>query len=105
MVTNILYMSVVKIYNKNRLDRLVAKLTLRLGRKPTQQEVVDLCIELGENHFESLISKLHPIPIFNEEKLKRIQNISKELMDVPWNIEKEKQRELLNDIDKDIYLD
>jgi hypothetical protein len=59
MVTNILYMSVVKIYNKNRLDRLVAKLTLRLGRKPTQQEVVDLCIELGENHFESLISKLH----------------------------------------------
>jgi hypothetical protein len=97
-------MSVVKIYNKNRLDRLVAKLTLRLGRKPTQQEVVDLCIELGENNFESLISKLHPIPIFNEEKLKKIQNISKELMDVPWDIAKEIQKELLNDADADIYL-
>ncbi|WP_457557935.1 hypothetical protein [Candidatus Harpocratesius sp.] len=96
-------MSVVKIYNKERLDRLVAKLTLRLGRKPTQQEVVDLCIELGENNFETLISKLHPIPIFNEEKLKKIQHISKELMDVPWDLETEKQKELLNDEDIDIY--
>ena len=45
----------------------------------------------------------NPIPIFNEEKLKRIQNISKELMDVPWDIEEENQKELLNDTDIDIY--
>ena len=78
-------MSVVKTQNKNRLDKLLVKLTLQLGRKPTQQEVVDLCIELGENHFEYLISKLHPIPIFDEEKLKKIQNISNELKDIPWD--------------------
>jgi len=86
------------------LNIFLYKLTLRLGRKPTQQEVVDLCIELGENHFESLISKLHPIPIFDEVKLKRIQDISKELKDIPWDIEKEKQKELLNNTDIDIYL-
>ena len=95
-------MSVVKIRNKNRLDKLLAKLTLRLGRKPTQQEVVDLCIELGETHFEFLIGKLHPIPIFNKEKLERIQNISKDLMDIPWDLDKRK--DLLNDSDIDIYL-
>ena len=94
-------MSVVKIQNKNRLDKLLAKLTLRLGRKPTQQEVVDLCIELGENHFESLISKLHPIPIFDEKKLSKIQNVSKELKDVPWDLEN--QTELLSENDIDIY--
>lgn len=95
-------MSVVKIRNKNRLDKLLAKLTLRLGRKPTQQEVVDLCIELGETHFESLIGKLHPIPIFNKEKLERIQNVSKDLMDIPWDLDK--REDLLNDSDIDIYL-
>ena len=31
-------MAVVKIQNKNRLDTLIARLTMRLGRKPTQQE-------------------------------------------------------------------
>ncbi len=97
-------MSVVKIYNKNRLDKLVARLTLRLGRKPTQQEVVDLCIVIGEDHFETLISHLHPVPIFDEEKLKKIQNVSKELMDVPWDLEEDNQRKLLNDSDIDIYL-
>ncbi|TFH30925.1 MAG: hypothetical protein E4G98_01130 [Promethearchaeota archaeon] len=97
-------MSVVKIYNKNRLDKLVAKITLRLGRKPTQQEVVDLCIIMGENHFETLISHLHPVPIFDEEKLKKIQNVSKELEDVPWDLEEDKQKKLLNDSDVDIYL-
>ena len=95
-------MSVVKIRNKNRLDKLLAKLTLRMGRKPTQQEVVDLCIELGETHFESLIGKLHPIPIFNQEKLEQIQNISKDLVDIPWDLDN--QKDLLNDSDIDIYL-
>ncbi len=95
-------MSTVKIRNKNRLDKLLAKLTLRLGRKPSQQKVVDLCIELGENHFESLVSKLHPIPVFDKEKLAKIQNVSQELKDVPWDLDNQKDQ--LRDSDIDVYV-
>lgn len=37
-------MSIVKITNKQDLDELVAKITLKLGRKPSQQEILDLCV-------------------------------------------------------------
>ena len=94
-------MSVVKIQNKDRLDRLMAKLTLRLGRKPTQQEVVDLCINLGEKNFELLIAELHSVPIFDEEKLKKIQQIGEDLKDVPWD--ELNDVDFINEADRDIY--
>jgi hypothetical protein len=94
-------MSIVKITKKEKLDTLLARITLRLGKKPTQQEVLDFCVELGAEHFEELLMKLNPGPKLDDEKINRIINMSKELADVPWEpIAKGKD---LNDEDHDIY--
>jgi FlaA1/EpsC-like NDP-sugar epimerase len=94
-------MAVVKIQNKDRLDQLVARLTMRLGRKPTQQEVVDICIRMGDKRFEELISRLNPVPILDDTKMEKILAIPDELADVPWNTPK-KNKDLRSD-DADIY--
>lgn len=78
-------MSIVKITKKEKLDELLAKITLRLGRKPTQQEVLDLCVELGEEHFDELIMKLSPLPILDDEKIKRIISKREALKNIEWN--------------------
>lgn len=78
-------MSVVKITNRDSLDKLIAKLTLRIGRKPTQQEVIDICIKFGEDHFENLIIQLTEVPILDKKKVKKILTIADELKDVPWD--------------------
>jgi len=94
-------MAVVKIQNKDRLDQLVARLTMRLGRKPTQQEVVDNCIRMGDERFEDLISRLNPVPILDDAKMDKILAIPDELADVPWNIPKRNKD--LRSNDADIY--
>ncbi|KKL82085.1 hypothetical protein LCGC14_1988290 [marine sediment metagenome] len=48
-------MSIVKIKNKKGLEQLQAKLTLRLGRKSTQQETLDYCLILANQKFEVII--------------------------------------------------
>jgi len=48
-------MSVIKIPNKKMLDNLQAKLTLRLGRKISQQETLDLCLRHAIKDFEDLV--------------------------------------------------
>jgi hypothetical protein len=50
-------MAVVKLLKKAELDKLLATLTLRLGRKIAQQDLIDACINLGENHIEELIAR------------------------------------------------
>ena len=87
--------------NKNRLDRLIARITLRLGHKPTQQEIVDLCIDFGEKNFELLISKMKSGPILDDKKIKQIQLISRELVDVPWD--QIDDVDFINDDDRAIY--
>jgi len=47
-------MSVVKLPEKGELDKLVANLTLHLGRKVPQQEVLAACIRLASTHIEEL---------------------------------------------------
>ena len=55
-------MAVVKLTNKDELDKLVASLTLRLGKKIPQQTVIDACIELSAFHIDELENK------FSEKK-------------------------------------
>jgi hypothetical protein len=93
-------MALVKIQNKIRLDTLIARLTMRLGRKPTQQEVVDISIRMADERFEELLSQLTPAPIIDDEKLRKIQDIAEELIDVPWDMG---NRVSLNSNDADIY--
>jgi hypothetical protein len=94
-------MAVVKIINKENLEKLIAKLTLRLGRKPTQQDVLDHCVLLGEENFEILVKKLNPVPVIDDQKFQRIIAVAEELKDVPWlSMDKIKLR---NKQDQDIY--
>jgi hypothetical protein len=78
-------MAVVKIQNKDRLDKLIARLTMRMGRKPTQQEVVDVSIRIADERFEELLGQLNPVPVLDDKKFKKILDISDELSDVPWD--------------------
>jgi hypothetical protein len=97
----IITMVVVKISRKRDLDDLVSKITLRLGKKPTQQEIIDACIEFGMEHFDELVTKLVPIPIIDDEKLRKIREASESLSDTPW--EPLKKGRLASRDDFDIY--
>ena len=68
-------MSIVKIKNKKALEQLQAKLTLRLGRKPTQQETLD---------FEKLVQLASEVPLLNPEKAKRIIEERDKLSEIPY---------------------
>ena len=93
-------MTVVKIQNKDRLDKLVARLTMRLGRKPTQQEIVDTSIRMADERFEELLVELTSVPVIDDKKLRDIQAIAEDLADVPWKTGK---TENLCSDDADIY--
>lgn len=47
-------MHVVKLPNRENLDQIIAKLTLRLGRKVSQQEVLNACLKISSNHLDEL---------------------------------------------------
>ena len=49
-------MAVIKISDKKILDNLQAKLILRLGRKISQQETLDLCLKHVGKDFEELVA-------------------------------------------------
>lgn len=78
-------MSIVKIKNKKGLEQLQAKLTLRLGRKPTQQETLDYCLILANQNFEKIIEIAMHIPILNPEKAHKIIKDRNDLKDIPYN--------------------
>ena len=77
-------MAVVKLKKKENLDELIAKITLRLGKKPTQQDILDLCVTLGQEHFEELIIKLTNGPKLNDDKIKKIKEMQKRLSKVKF---------------------
>ncbi|HME51373.1 MAG TPA: hypothetical protein VKM55_04095 [Candidatus Lokiarchaeia archaeon] len=81
----------MKISHKRDLDDLISKITLRLGKKPTQQEIIDACIEFGMEHFDDLVAKLVTIPIIDDEKVRKIQEASESLKDTPWKPLKKEQ--------------
>ena len=92
-------MSVVKIGNKQLLEQLQAKLTLRLGRRPTQQEVLDLCVRLGLQNIENLVDLMEIFPILNISKVNDILKERDKHKDIPYLIDED----LLAKDDADIY--
>ena len=53
-------MAVVKLTNKGELDKLVANLTLRIGKKMPQQKILDLCIHFASLHLDEMEKFLSP---------------------------------------------
>jgi len=92
-------MSVVKMKNKKALEKLQARLTIRLGRKPTQQETLDFCVFLASQNFEKLVELASEVPILNLEKAKWIIEKRSKLKDVDWDI----SGQFLSKEDQDIY--
>ncbi|NVM38159.1 MAG: hypothetical protein HWN81_21375 [Candidatus Lokiarchaeota archaeon] len=78
-------MSIVKIKNKKGLEQLQAKLTLRLGRKPTQQETLDYCLILANQNFEEIIQIAMNLPILNPKRAQKIIEERNNLDDIPYN--------------------
>ena len=48
-------MPVIKISNKEIINLLQAKLTLHTGRRFSQQEIVDLCVDYAKDNIDELI--------------------------------------------------
>ena len=78
-------MSIVKIQNKKALDQLQAKLTLRLGRKPTQKQILDYCLILANDNFEKLVELVNNMPILSLEKTEQIIEARNKLKNVVYD--------------------
>ena len=74
-------------------------MTLRLGRKLTQQETLDICIKSGLDNTDILLQYIEDTPIVNKEKITAILKARDELANIPYDIESNE----LSEDDKDIY--
>jgi len=87
-------MAVVKLKNKEELDKLVASLTLRLGRKVSQQDILKACIELSTRHLEDLADYFSDVPKLTKERVKEIVEAADDF-----------EYDITRTIDQDIYGD
>lgn len=95
-------MHVVKLSKKEQLDRLIARITLHTGKKPTQQEVLDAAVEIAEKHYDELEMQITPKPLLDEEKLQKIGAIRERLARIEWC---EPKKDLFpNENDAEIYM-
>lgn len=92
-------MSVVKIKNKKELEQLQAKLTMRLGRRLTQQETLDYCVMLGNKNIDKLVELVVQIPTLTPEKVEKFLEKRDELIKIPYN----SSAKFENQDDDDIY--
>lgn len=92
-------MSVVKLKNKGVLDQLQAQLTLKIGHKPSLQDILDICIQFGFENSDILAERLMEVPSLTNEKIQRIFGRKKKRINVPYDINAEFQ----NEDDEDIY--
>lgn len=92
-------MAVVKIKNKKLLEQLQAKLTMRMGRKLTQQETLDSCIVLANQNIDKLIELADDVATVSPSKFKYFMEKRDELFDVPYHVLKKFE----NLDDEDIY--
>jgi len=65
-------MSSVKLNKKSLLEKLQAKITLRLGKKISQQEILDKSIEFAYNRLDEFISENIDTPKITDELIERI---------------------------------
>lgn len=78
-------MGVIKISNKKVIDDLQAKLTLRLGRKVTQQETLDLCLLYATRNFEDILALAESTPSLSPEKAQKIIEKFQKFKNTPYD--------------------
>jgi hypothetical protein len=92
-------MSIVKIGDKKLLEQLQARLTMRLGKRPTQQEVLDLCVKLGLSQLDLLAELVEKHPVLDEKKVLSILERREKRATIPYDTETDS----LSSDDSDIY--
>jgi hypothetical protein len=92
-------MSIVKIGDKKLLEQLQARLTMRLGKRPTQQEVLDLCVKLGLSQLDLLAELVEKHPVLDEKKVLSILERRASRAKIPYDTETDS----LSQDDTDIY--
>ncbi len=91
-------MAVVKLSKKKALEQLQARLTLRLGRKITQQETLDYCVVLASQSFDKLVELVDKAPILTLERVNAFLEKRDKLSEVPYNPSAKFARQEDNDI-------
>lgn len=92
-------MAVIKISNKDIIEKIQSKLTLQLGRRFTQQEVVDLCVDYAQDNLEELIGRASNFPRLTPERVDQILKEIENLPDIPYDT----SLSMANENDRDIY--
>jgi len=90
----------LNIENKKLIDDIQAKLILRLGRKISQQETLDLCIKYSTQNFEEILDLASSTPLLNPERAEKIIERFERFKDTPYN----QEATFNNPEDNDIYL-
>ncbi|MHA1520149.1 MAG: hypothetical protein ACTSRK_08195 [Promethearchaeota archaeon] len=92
-------MAVIKISNKDIIEKIQSKLTLQLGRRFTQQDVVDLCVDYAQDNLEELIGRASNLPRLTPERVDQILKEIENLPDIPYDT----SLSIANENDRDIY--
>lgn len=67
-------MSSVKIENKEKLERLAAKILLKTGKKITQQELLAKCVQFTDERLEEfLIDFIKENRIWEDKEIKNLE--------------------------------
>ncbi len=90
----------LKISNIKIIDDMQAKLILRLCRKITQQETLNLCLKYSIQNFEEILELASSIPMFIPEKAEKIIKRFERFKDTPYD----QNATFNNPDDNDIYL-
>ncbi|MHA1167125.1 MAG: hypothetical protein ACTSRU_04845, partial [Candidatus Hodarchaeales archaeon] len=67
--------------------------------RPTQHEVVDLCVQLASKKFEDLVLLIDDLPVLTPEKVKEILKRRDDRVNIPYDLDGES----LSDDDRDVY--
>jgi len=82
----------VKLNNKSLLEKLQANITLKLGKKISQQEILDKSIEFVYNRLDEFISENLDPPKLTDEI---IESIKKNAIDAPLEHPEKSDDELI----------
>ncbi|MCP4760693.1 MAG: hypothetical protein GY870_02855 [archaeon] len=72
-------MAVIKFSKKNELDQLIASLTLRLGKKIPQQDIIDACIDLSIRHINELENHFSPKKKMSKKRIQEILTMAEDI--------------------------
>ncbi|TXT63517.1 MAG: hypothetical protein BAJALOKI1v1_710012 [Promethearchaeota archaeon] len=88
-------MTSVKMNNKELLEKLQAKITLRLGKKPTQQELLDKSVEFAYKQIDTFIFEEFQQHTLTKEIIEKIRSNT---IDAPLAYPDKSDDELIYDL-------